>query len=195
VRSLVVVAITITVASCNSQGAEGQSCYPNGTCNAGLTCASDLCVNVGADGGDASTSDAGTGDAGTKDGGDASATEAGSCGCVTPDAGLFTDSGTGCCGGGACVVKHFDGYYPFYDCVPDGGWSEQLALDACGVYFGFPCSAASCNDGGTLVVEATSQACIAWAYGGTDTTAIGHAREGAISGPCQCPTSSDTSWY
>src|SRR4051794_35262209 len=95
----------LLVAACNSQGGEGQSCYGNGTCNSGLTCASDLCVNLGADGGDASTSDAGKSDAGAKDG-DASANEGGVCACVTPDAGLFSDSGTGCCGGGACVVQH-----------------------------------------------------------------------------------------
>jgi len=37
-------------------GAEGEKCYPNGTCNAGLTCLSKLCVKVP--------------DAGTKTGGD-----------------------------------------------------------------------------------------------------------------------------
>lgn len=31
-------------------GAEGQACYPNGTCDAGLTCASDLCVSLGGSG-------------------------------------------------------------------------------------------------------------------------------------------------
>jgi len=40
-------------------GAETCSCYPNGTCDPGLTCASHLCVNVGAGG----TGGAGTGGA------------------------------------------------------------------------------------------------------------------------------------
>jgi hypothetical protein len=34
-----------------TQGAEGCSCSPNSTCNAGLTCASKLCVNMGGTGG------------------------------------------------------------------------------------------------------------------------------------------------
>lgn len=33
------------------QGAEGGACYPNGTCNAGLSCANDVCVAVAADAG------------------------------------------------------------------------------------------------------------------------------------------------
>ena len=45
-----------------AQGGEGQACFPNGTCNAGLTCYSNLCVNAGADGGD---HDAGGGSDGT----------------------------------------------------------------------------------------------------------------------------------
>lgn len=32
------------------QGAERQRCYPNGTCNQGLSCLSDVCVNPGRDG-------------------------------------------------------------------------------------------------------------------------------------------------
>ncbi len=59
-----VVALTGLIAvvgacSSGSQGTEGQSCFPNGTCNAGLTCLSNLCVNAGADAGN----DAAVGDA------------------------------------------------------------------------------------------------------------------------------------
>jgi hypothetical protein len=39
------------------QGSERQQCYPNGTCNAGLTCLSDVCVNTGT-GADAAPADA-----------------------------------------------------------------------------------------------------------------------------------------
>ena len=42
------------------QGGERQDCYPNGTCNAGLTCASNVCVNLG-DGGAGTSGGAGTG--------------------------------------------------------------------------------------------------------------------------------------
>ena len=41
-------------AACSSgptQGDEGGSCFPNGTCNTGLTCLSNLCVKTGADAG------------------------------------------------------------------------------------------------------------------------------------------------
>jgi hypothetical protein len=36
------------VATCAS-GTEGCACYPNGTCNSGLSCKSSLCVNLGSD--------------------------------------------------------------------------------------------------------------------------------------------------
>jgi hypothetical protein len=38
----------LTAAGCGGgtpQGSEGGACFPNGTCNAGLTCLSNLCVN------------------------------------------------------------------------------------------------------------------------------------------------------
>jgi hypothetical protein len=38
------------------QGGLRQSCYPNGTCNAGLTCLSDVCVAAPGDGGSDSDS-------------------------------------------------------------------------------------------------------------------------------------------
>ncbi|MGB8261765.1 MAG: hypothetical protein WCE75_15490, partial [Terracidiphilus sp.] len=44
------------------QGTEGGSCFPNGTCMAGLACLSHLCVNAGG-------SDAGPADAGALNGG------------------------------------------------------------------------------------------------------------------------------
>ncbi len=36
--------------STNTPGAEGNPCFPNGTCMSGLTCLSKMCVNTGAGG-------------------------------------------------------------------------------------------------------------------------------------------------
>jgi hypothetical protein len=56
------------LASCSSSpGASGgvrQACYPNGTCNAGLVCASQICVAVGDGGADASGAAGASGTAG-----------------------------------------------------------------------------------------------------------------------------------
>src|SRR5260221_7936189 len=40
-----------TGSSIADQGGERQPCYPNGTCNSGLSCLSDVCVKVNLDGG------------------------------------------------------------------------------------------------------------------------------------------------
>lgn len=62
--------------SCSSspQGGEGQACYPNGTCNAGLTCLSKLCVNAGGQDSGTGTDAGGGQDSGSTDAG----TDAGS---------------------------------------------------------------------------------------------------------------------
>ncbi len=95
-----------------AQGGVGQACYPNGTCNAGLSCYSNLCVDANVDGGsdgggthdssvggdsgvaaDSGTSlgdsattvaDSGGGDAGGGDaGGGATGADAGAAGCTS----------------------------------------------------------------------------------------------------------------
>ena len=63
--SRLTVSLILFAAACGpTQGTEGGSCYPNGTCNEGLVCASDLCVVLPGTV-DASVPDGGqTGDAG-----------------------------------------------------------------------------------------------------------------------------------
>jgi len=56
------------------QGHERGPCYDNGTCEPGLTCASDLCVNVVVDGGTGGSANPGTAGAGAKGGSSASGT-------------------------------------------------------------------------------------------------------------------------
>jgi hypothetical protein len=69
--------VLATLAACSAyhsdsppaMGAQGGTCYPNGTCNAGLVCASDICSPTNGtppsgDGGDASAGPDGSGDAG-----------------------------------------------------------------------------------------------------------------------------------
>ncbi len=58
----------VSLSGCSSSspvGAEGQGCFPNDTCNAGLTCASKLCVKLPGGGGGAGGSTSTGGDAGT----------------------------------------------------------------------------------------------------------------------------------
>ncbi|CAN5241693.1 hypothetical protein BH09MYX1_BH09MYX1_66220 [soil metagenome] len=43
--------VFVSACSSSSPGVEGQVCYANGTCNAGLTCLSNLCVNAAGDAG------------------------------------------------------------------------------------------------------------------------------------------------
>lgn len=83
-----------------AQGGVGQSCYPNGTCNAGLSCFSNLCVDANADGGSdgSGVNDSSVG-MDTGSGGDSSAGDTGTTphdsGGGTGDTG--TDSGAGGC--------------------------------------------------------------------------------------------------
>ncbi len=70
-------ALLLATAACGAStpesGTERGPCYPNGTCNAGLSCLSDLCVERSADGGavgDGGTTDGGGGADGGLDGGD-----------------------------------------------------------------------------------------------------------------------------
>lgn len=51
VGGFVSTAIVFACSSGPAQGAEGGACFPNGTCNTGLTCLSNLCVNATADSG------------------------------------------------------------------------------------------------------------------------------------------------
>ncbi len=78
-KSLIVLALVgVGVVGCaNSQGGEREHCYGNGTCNAGLVCSSNVCVeapqrDAGATTQDAgqATADAGAGDSGTVDAGE-----------------------------------------------------------------------------------------------------------------------------
>lgn len=89
------------------QGSEGQPCYPNGACNAGLVCASKLCVVLpvtdggkdAASGGGSNTGGGGTsGAAGNASGGggaDASGTDAGQDASKPPPCDLITQTGCG----------------------------------------------------------------------------------------------------
>ncbi len=52
-RSTILVGLALLLGcggSSGGQGGERQACYPNGTCNVGLTCASQVCVNLGTGG-------------------------------------------------------------------------------------------------------------------------------------------------
>jgi len=102
-------------------GSELCPCYGNGTCNAGLTCASDLCVALGTGGIGAATGSGATSGAGTSGtsgsgssdggmpgagvggvgGGDAGAPSAGVGGEAIAGAGGFSNAGTGSSGGQA----------------------------------------------------------------------------------------------
>ena len=72
-----------------SSGGLRQACYDNGTCNAGLTCASNVCVQLGNDGGGTSSSGIGS-DAGSSSGGN--------------DAGASGSGGSGGSGSGSGVI-------------------------------------------------------------------------------------------
>jgi hypothetical protein len=52
-----------------SQGGERQGCYPNGTCNTGLTCLSNVCVNAGFGGAGGGSGASGSGGGGGRAGG------------------------------------------------------------------------------------------------------------------------------
>lgn len=131
---LVVVFGLLALSSCTpAEGGDGQACYPNSTCNAGLSCVASVCVATvdsgstggGAGGGtmgggsgggggaiDAGNGDAGNGDAGEVDAGpgdagnvDAGDVDAGTGDAGLPDAGCATSAAT--CGAPA-------------DCAPTG---------------------------------------------------------------------------
>ena len=135
------------LASCSSSGGhsgtgaggEGQACYPNGTCNAGLTCASHLCVRLpdagasggasgssgtgGASGSGTGGSGGGASGAGGKDagggGGAAGATDAGDA--STPVCDVIAQ--TGCAGGEKCAwvrQQTMPVSVGNIACVPDG---------------------------------------------------------------------------
>ena len=110
--STAIVGLMVLGAGCGStpsQGGEGQACYPNKTCNTGLSCFSNLCVNAGA-GGSGGAAGA-TGAAGTRStGGVAGATATTSTGGAagthatggaTGGAGGLAGTGTGGATGGA----------------------------------------------------------------------------------------------
>lgn len=125
-----VLAIGEFVASCSSDGVsgsspgqEGQSCYPNGTCNAGLTCASHLCVQLP----DGSTSGGagGSGTGGSGTGGSATG-------------GAKTGSG----GAGATDSGTIDGNHDGGDGVlADGGKGADGATATCSAIAQTGCAA------------------------------------------------------
>lgn len=82
------------------EGAEGNSCYPNGTCDAGLTCLSKLCVVAEASGGTGGTGGgAAAGTSGTTAGTGNTAQ------CV--NVGDDCSAGT-CCNGSTCIIPAGD---------------------------------------------------------------------------------------
>lgn len=93
------------------QGNEGQPCYPNHTCEPGLTCASNLCVNLGdASSGGSGTGGSGTGGSGT--GGSATGGKAGSSGGAsggTAGSGGASGASSGGTDGGADASSDKDG--------------------------------------------------------------------------------------
>jgi hypothetical protein len=91
-----------------SSGGLRQACYDNGTCNAGLTCASNVCVQLGNDGGGTSSGGIGS-DAGSASGGmDAGASGSGSSSGSGSGSGVI-DSGTNADAADAGTVAIPDG--------------------------------------------------------------------------------------
>jgi hypothetical protein len=93
--------------SSSPQGGEGQSCFPNDTCNAGLTCASKRCVKLptGA-GGAAGTSTAGSSGAGgsTAGAGGAGGAAAGAGGSTAGAGGAAAGAGGAAAGAGGAAA-------------------------------------------------------------------------------------------
>lgn len=157
-------------AACSSgpkQGEEGGACYGNGTCNAGLECLSQLCVNPGVDGGgdaapdvgnDVVTSDA-SGEAG--DAGDGAA----SCGNGTePCCPANTCNDGGCCVDGTCVAAttacpHAFGTCTAGACGTCGGTGESC----CGTGDAGQCTAPqlTCGSSGCSECGGVAQPCCA----------------------------------
>jgi hypothetical protein len=90
-----VLAVTLlsSVLACSSggQGGERQACYGNGTCNVGLTCFSNVCVNATGSGGASGSTGGGSGGAG----GGAGVSSAGGRGGVAGNAGVAGSAGSG----------------------------------------------------------------------------------------------------
>ncbi len=84
------------------QGGERQDCYPNGTCNAGLTCASNVCVSLGDGGAGRGGGGGTTGAAGSTGGAGASGT-AGTAG-STAGAGGGASGTAGAGGNATCLT-------------------------------------------------------------------------------------------
>jgi hypothetical protein len=125
-------------------------------------------------------------------------------GCECPGTNLG-DGNKGCCRG-ACQVQHANGIgSSFYDCLPLGAYSLQLAKDAAGPYYPNGTTVTTplitCADGKTLMyckrgaVGSVATECACWTYGCIGDAgvcpAIGYANK--ISGPtdCTCPTITD----
>jgi hypothetical protein len=100
-------------------------------------------------------------------------------------------SGATCCGT-ACPTLHGVGVpnaanANFYDCI-SAGYSQQLATDACGAYFGTTavCAGYSCNADTEWIVcgqvSSTSQ-CVCWEWRGPN---VGYAAAASL---CTCPGS------
>ena len=89
-----------------SQGGEGQACYPNKTCNVGLSCFSNLCVSAGTGGAGGTAGAAGTRGAGGVAGATATTSTGGAAGThasggATGGAGGLAGTGAGGTTGGA----------------------------------------------------------------------------------------------
>jgi hypothetical protein len=100
------------------QGGVGQHCYPNGTCNAPLSCFSNLCVNTNPDGAAGQIGGAGNGGAG---GGDGAAGVGGGSAAGAGGAGGKGAAGAGGAGGRAGVAGTDGG-------TPDAAGFSVLAL-------------------------------------------------------------------
>ena len=102
------------IASCSAtsyteaEGSESGPCYPNGTCNVGLVCASSRCVRLEGDGGGTPDGDASLSDSGVVDSGPDPDADSGDA-CTSPAApppltceGVRCGSGQKCCAGVGC---------------------------------------------------------------------------------------------
>jgi hypothetical protein len=122
------------------QGEEGGHCYPNDTCNAGLTCASNLCVVV-----DAGEDDQGSGCRGCREDGGATAqpgdagSDQGSAGSPSGRAGR---GGAGASGGGGSSVA---GSGPGGSGASGSGAGPCLVEPGVGVCLPPACGADVCN--------------------------------------------------
>ena len=107
-HGVIAVGLTLALGACGSSspsaGGLRQSCFPNGTCNAGLSCLSNVCVVAGGSGGiggeaggaGGTAGGAGTGSAGAMDG----SAGAGTAGAGGTTAAGGSDAGAGAAGAG-----------------------------------------------------------------------------------------------